>query len=49
MKTGSLKIVKVSGIQVKEISSYGEISPLKAGTNWELHNQTITITTFDEN
>lgn len=29
--------------------SYGEISPLKAETKCELHNQTMTITTFIEN
>jgi hypothetical protein len=28
--------------------SYGEISPLSNGTPCELHNQSITITTFDE-
>ncbi|MBI3521232.1 MAG: FIST C-terminal domain-containing protein [Bacteroidetes bacterium] len=28
--------------------SYGEISPLKPNTKCELHNQTMTITTFDE-
>lgn len=28
--------------------SYGEISPLKAGSQCELHNQTMTITTFSE-
>lgn len=28
--------------------SYGEISPLVPGTKCELHNQTMTITTFDE-
>ncbi|PBQ34515.1 histidine kinase [Sphingobacteriaceae bacterium] len=28
--------------------SYGEISPLSSGTKCELHNQTMTITTFDE-
>ena len=28
--------------------SYGEISPLHANTKCELHNQTMTITTFDE-
>lgn len=29
--------------------SYGEISPFKTGTNCELHNQTMTITTITEN
>ena len=29
--------------------SYGELSPLGGGTNCELHNQTMTITTFSEN
>jgi len=29
--------------------SYGEISPLNANAKCELHNQTMTITTFDEN
>ena len=28
--------------------SYGEISPLQPNTKCELHNQTMTITTFDE-
>ena len=28
--------------------SYGEISPFKPGANCELHNQTMTITTFSE-
>ncbi len=28
--------------------SYGEISPFSANTKCELHNQTMTITTFDE-
>lgn len=28
--------------------SYGEISPLNPGTNCELHNQTMTITSFTE-
>ena len=28
--------------------SYGEISPLNINTNCELHNQTMTITSFDE-
>lgn len=28
--------------------SYGEISPLSPGTACQLHNQTMTITTFDE-
>jgi hypothetical protein len=28
--------------------SYGEISPLQTNTKCELHNQTMTITTFDE-
>lgn len=28
--------------------SYGEISPLKSGSHCELHNQTMTITTFSE-
>jgi hypothetical protein len=28
--------------------SYGEISPLSAGSRCELHNQTMTITTFNE-
>ena len=28
--------------------SYGEISPLHPNTKCELHNQTMTITTFDE-
>ncbi|HEY4151255.1 MAG TPA: FIST C-terminal domain-containing protein, partial [Chitinophagaceae bacterium] len=28
--------------------SYGEISPLKPGSHCELHNQTMTITTFSE-
>jgi hypothetical protein len=28
--------------------SYGEISPLNPGAKCELHNQTMTITTFDE-
>jgi hypothetical protein len=28
--------------------SYGEISPLSRNMNCELHNQTMTITTFDE-
>jgi hypothetical protein len=28
--------------------SYGEISPLNAGSLSELHNQTMTITTFTE-
>jgi hypothetical protein len=28
--------------------SYGEISPFSAGSKCELHNQTMTITTFDE-
>jgi hypothetical protein len=28
--------------------SYGEISPLKPLAKCELHNQTMTITTFDE-
>jgi hypothetical protein len=28
--------------------SYGEISPLKINSKCELHNQTMTITTFDE-
>lgn len=28
--------------------SYGEISPLVTGSKCELHNQTMTITTFDE-
>jgi hypothetical protein len=28
--------------------SYGEISPFSASTKCELHNQTMTITTFDE-
>lgn len=28
--------------------SYGEIAPLSNNTNCELHNQTMTITTFDE-
>jgi hypothetical protein len=29
--------------------SYGELSPLNKGSNCELHNQTMTITTFTEN
>ena len=29
--------------------SYGEISPLKIDSSCQLHNQTMTITTFDEN
>lgn len=29
--------------------SYGEISPLNINSKCELHNQTMTITTFDEN
>ncbi|HIA07009.1 MAG TPA: histidine kinase [Flavobacteriales bacterium] len=29
--------------------SYGEISPLNDGFNCDLHNQTMTITTFNEN
>jgi hypothetical protein len=28
--------------------SYGEISPFNPGTQCELHNQTMTITTFTE-
>jgi hypothetical protein len=28
--------------------SYGELSPLNKGSNCELHNQTMTITTFTE-
>ena len=28
--------------------SYGEISPLNANAKCELHNQTMTITSFDE-
>jgi hypothetical protein len=28
--------------------SYGEISPFNSGTQCELHNQTMTITTFTE-
>ena len=28
--------------------SYGEISPFVTGSNCQLHNQTMTITTFDE-
>jgi hypothetical protein len=29
--------------------SYGEISPFSPSSQCELHNQTMTITTFDEN
>lgn len=29
--------------------SYGELSPFSKGSNCELHNQTMTITTFSEN
>jgi hypothetical protein len=29
--------------------SYGEISPFTPNSTCQLHNQTITITTFDEN
>jgi hypothetical protein len=29
--------------------SYGEISPISEAGNCELHNQTMTITTFSEN
>jgi hypothetical protein len=28
--------------------SYGEISPFSSGAQCELHNQTMTITTFSE-
>jgi hypothetical protein len=28
--------------------SYGELSPFNPGSNCELHNQTMTITTFTE-
>ncbi|HIO73014.1 MAG TPA: histidine kinase, partial [Flavobacteriales bacterium] len=35
---------KISGFY-----SYGEISPLTPSVNCELHNQTMTITTFSEN
>ena len=36
------------GTQLTGFYSYGEISPLNPGTKCELHNQTMTITTFDE-
>jgi len=41
----------VMGDETKIIGfySYGEISPLNDGFNCDLHNQTMTITTFNEN
>ncbi len=36
------------GTQLSGFYSYGEISPMRAETKCELHNQTMTITTFNE-
>lgn len=33
---------------ISEFYSYGEIAPFSKGTPCQLHNQTMTITTFDE-
>ncbi len=38
-----------SGTLLTGFYSYGEISPFTANTSCQLHNQTMTITTFDEN
>lgn len=37
-----------AGVVLTGFYSYGEISPLNPGTACQLHNQTMTITTFDE-
>ena len=43
-------VMKVLGpnIPITGFYSYGEISPLKEGTSCQLHNQTMTITCFQE-
>ncbi len=43
-------VVNVLGMNaiITGFYSYGEISPLQPNTKCELHNQTMTITTFDE-
>lgn len=43
-------VIKVLGpdIPTTGFYSYGEISPLKEGTSCQLHNQTMTITCFQE-
>lgn len=38
-----------NGPAITGFYSYGEVSPIVKSMNCELHNQTMTITTFSEN
>jgi len=44
----AVKEIFTGNTMVSGFYSYGEISPFNPGTKCELHNQTMTITTFDE-
>jgi len=47
-EVAAAKDILGNGTTITGFYSYGEISPFNLGTQCELHNQTMTITTFNE-